>query len=215
MNVDMSVKDHWEKIYSTKPDSEVSWTEPDPRTSLSLIRELCPSGRIIDVGGGTSVLTDRLLDAGYSVAVLDISEAALARARERLGTRADQVRWIFADVTAAPDLGMFDLWHDRAVFHFLTDPADRAAYIALLSRTIPVGGHVVIATFAPDGPEQCSGLPIQRYDGDSLARKLNGGFALLKSVPETHLTPWGNPQSFQYSVFKRVKESARGQLCVG
>ena len=204
MNTEMSVKEHWEKLYSSMPDSEVSWTQPEPRTSLSLIREACPSGRIIDVGGGTSVLADRLLDAGYSVAVLDISAAALDRARDRLHTRADQVLWTVADVTAAPDLGTFDVWHDRAVFHFLTKPADRAAYVALLRGTVPVGGHVIIATFAMDGPEKCSGLPVQRYDGRSLRAELGVGFDLVKSVPEVHLTPWGKPQPFQYSVFGRV-----------
>ncbi|HOV77532.1 MAG TPA: class I SAM-dependent methyltransferase, partial [Sedimentisphaerales bacterium] len=148
----MDRKEHWESIYLTKADAEMSWTQPDPRSSLALIREACPSGSVIDVGGGTSVLVDRPLDAGYAVVVLDISEAALVRARDRLGTRAGEVRWIVADVTVVPDLGPFDVWHDRAVFHFLTDPTDRAAYVSMLSRAVPVGGHVVIATFALDGP---------------------------------------------------------------
>ena len=203
----MSRKEHWDSVYASKGDADVSWTETNPRTSLSLINEARPAGgaaRIIDVGGGTSVLADRLLDAGYTVAVLDISAAALAKARTHLGARADQVRWIVADVTADPELVTFDVWHDRAVFHFLTEPAGRAAYVALLSRTVPVGGHVIIATFAPDGPQQCSGLPVQRYDGQRLAAELGEGFDLLKSAPETHLTPWGKPQSFQYSVFRRV-----------
>ena len=199
----MSTKQHWESVYESRGDAEVSWTQPEPRTSLSLIREARPAGRVIDVGGGTSTLVDHLLTAGYGVAVLDISEAALARARARLGPRAELVRWIVDDVTRAPDLGTFDLWHDRAVFHFLTNPADRAAYVALLARTVPVGRHAVIATFAPDGPTQCSGLDVCRYDAPLLAAELGAGFALVKSLLETHHTPWGKPQSFQCSLFKR------------
>jgi SAM-dependent methyltransferase len=200
-------RDHWDSVYSSKADADVSWTQSEPGLSLSLIREACAAGRVIDVGGGSSPLAGRLLDAGYAVAVLDISAAALARSRSRLGQRADTVRWMVADVTAAIDLGTFDAWHDRAVYHFLVEPAQRAAYRELLARAVPVGGHAVIATFAPDGPEKCSGLPVRRYDGTALAAELGGRFRLLKTVPETHLTPWGNPQSFQYSVFARVPES--------
>jgi 2-polyprenyl-3-methyl-5-hydroxy-6-metoxy-1,4-benzoquinol methylase len=200
----ISPNEHWDSVYNTKSDAEVSWTQAEPRTSLSLIREVCRKGRVIDVGGGTSILAERLLDAGYSVAVLDISEAAIAQAKARMGAKSERVRWIVTDITAAPELGTFDVWHDRALFHFLTDPSDRAAYIALLSRSIPVGGHAVIATFALEGPEKCSGLPVRRYDGHHLALELGSGFELLKSVPEIHLTPWGKPQAFQYSVFRRV-----------
>jgi 2-polyprenyl-3-methyl-5-hydroxy-6-metoxy-1,4-benzoquinol methylase len=200
----MSPKDHWEGIYSTKADNEVSWTQPNPRISLSLIAEACPRGRVIDVGAGTSVLAARLLDAGYSVAVLDISEAALARARQQLGSRAMQIQWVAADVTAVSDIGVFDVWHDRAVFHFLTDPADRALYLTLLTQSVPIGGHAIIATFAQDGPEKCSGLDVRRYDGQALAAELGPGFCILKTLPETHLTPWGKPQSFQYSLFRRI-----------
>jgi SAM-dependent methyltransferase len=200
----MNRREHWEKLYGSKGDGELSWAQPEPRTSISLIGEVCPAGRVIDVGGGTSILTQRLLDAGYSVAVLDISEAALGRARERLGTQAEQVCWIAADVTAGPDIGTFDVWHDRALFHFLTAPADRAAYVALVARTIPPGGHAIIATFAPDGPQKCSGLEVRKYDGPALAEELGPEFDLLKSVPETHMTPQGVPQSFQYSLLRRV-----------
>jgi SAM-dependent methyltransferase len=204
---------HWDAAYSTKRDAELSWTQPEPRLSLELIAEACPPSAsrrgVIDAGGGASPLAGRLLDAGYpAVTVLDLSPAALASAAARLGDRAARVRWITADVTAAPptlgDLGTFDVWHDRAVFHFLTTPAQRTAYVALLSRTVPVGGHAVIATFALDGPEKCSGLPVTRYDGPALAVELGGAFRLFRTVPETHLTPWGKPQSFQYSVFRRV-----------
>jgi SAM-dependent methyltransferase len=212
---------HWENVYSTKQDNELSWTESDPRRSFDLIRQVCPSGRVIDVGAGTSRLCDRLLNAGgYSVTALDVSASALDRSRARLGARAENVRWIVADVTAAdadadadadaaaPNIGIHDLWHDRAVFHFLTRPSDRAAYAALLKRSVPVGGHVIIATFALDGPEKCSGLPVQRYDGRTLARELGAGLALLQSQPDIHVTPWGKPQSFNYAVFVRVEAAA-------
>jgi SAM-dependent methyltransferase len=202
-------KEHWEAVYESKSDAELSWTQPETGTSLSLIGEVCPAGRVptgrvIDVGGGTSLLAERLLDRGYSVTVLDISKTAIDRARKRLGSRAGQVGWIVADVTADPALGTFDLWHDRAVFHFLTARADRTAYAALLERTVPVGGHAVIATFALDGPEKCSGLEVRRYDGRTLAAELGPQFELRKSVPEMHETPWGGRQSFQYSLFERV-----------
>jgi SAM-dependent methyltransferase len=165
-----------------------------------------PGGGVIDVGGGASALAERLSDAGYRVGVLDVSPAALERAKARMGARAGRVRWLAADVTRAADVGAaYDGWHDRACFHYLTAPAERAAYVALLRRTVPAaGGHAVIATFAPDAPPQCSGLDVVRYDGESLARELGTGFVLLKSVPETHHTPWGKPQSFQYSVFRRT-----------
>jgi SAM-dependent methyltransferase len=195
---------HWESVYTSKSDAELSWTQAEPATSLALIAEACPAGRVIDVGGGTSLLGERLVDRGYAVTVLDISQAAINRARERLGRRASEVRWMAADVTADPELGTFDVWHDRAVFHFLTGSEDRAAYAALLARTVPLGGHAVIATFALDGPEKCSGLEVRRYDGSALAAELGTRFKLLKSVPELHRTPWNAPQSFQYSLFERV-----------
>ncbi len=200
----MQAREHWDAVYQSKGDAQVSWTQPEPALSLSLIREFCQSGHVIDVGGGTSTLVDRLLDAGYSIAVLDVSAVALDRAKARLGPRAESVHWIVADVTTATNVGTYDVWHDRAVFHFLTEPADRTAYVAALSRSVPIGGHAVIATFALDGPETCSGLPVRRYDGSTLAAELGTGFALQASLPDTHLTPWGKPQQFNYAVFKRV-----------
>lgn len=200
----MNTQEHWESLYVSRSDEDLSWTQPEPSTSLSLIAEVCPSGRVIDVGGGSSFLAERLLDRGYSVTVLDISHTAIDRARNRLKGRASQIHWIVANVTAQPDLGSFDVWHDRAVFHFLTAPADRAAYTALLARTVPVGGYAVIATFALDGPEKCSGLEVRRYNGQMLARELGRQFDLLKSIPEMHVTPSGGRQSFQYSLFRRV-----------
>jgi len=200
----MNTEEHWESLYASKGDRDLSWTQPEPLMSLSLIGEVCPAGRVIDVGGGASILAERLSDRGYAVTVLDISQTAIDRASNRLGARASQIHWIVADVTDNLQLGSFDVWHDRAVFHFLTSPADRAAYKALLTRTVPVGGHAIIATFALDGPEKCSGLEVRRYDGQTLAVELGPCLNLLKSVPEMHVTPWGGEQSFQYSLFRRV-----------
>jgi len=200
----MKAQEHWESVYLSKGDRDLSWTQPEPLTSLSLIGEMCATGRVIDVGGGASLLAERLLERGYAITVLDISKTAIDRARNRLGDRASQIQWIVADVTENPQLDSFDVWHDRAVFHFLTASSDRAAYTALLARTIPVGGHVVMATFALDGPEKCSGLAVRRYDGQTLAAELGPQFTLLKSVPEMHVTPWGGKQSFQYSLFRHV-----------
>jgi SAM-dependent methyltransferase len=200
----VSTQEYWESLYASRSDRDLSWTQFEPRTSLSLTGEVCPSGRVIDVGGGNSFLAERLLDRGYAVTVLDISHTAIDRARNRLGARASQIHWIVADVSTQPDLGSFDVWHDRAVFHFLTARAERAAYTALLARTVPAGGHVVIATFAIDGPEKCSGLEVRRYSGQMLAGELGPPFDLLKSVPEIHVTPSGGRQSFQYSLFTRL-----------
>ena len=202
----MNRQPHWETVYRTKEDADVSWTQQEPRLSLSLVREVCsPGGRVIDVGGGTSPLVDSLLDGGYRVTMLDISSAALERSKARLAERSSQVRWIVADVSdPAIDLGFHELWHDRAVFHFLTKAADRSAYVSLLSRTLLVGGHAIIATFALDGPERCSGLPVRRYDGPALAAELGPAFTLVRSLPEAHVTPQGKTQSFQYSLFRRA-----------
>jgi 2-polyprenyl-3-methyl-5-hydroxy-6-metoxy-1,4-benzoquinol methylase len=197
---------HWNEIYETKEARQLSWTEPDPSVSLELIAQVCrrPGARVIDVGGGTSLLADRLLAAGYAVAVLDISREALERSRQRLGGRAREVQWILADVAAVEDVGRHDVWHDRAVFHFLTDASDRRRYADLMARSVVPGGHAVIATFALDGPEKCSGLDVCRYDGDALAREIGPRFERLRTLGVNHVTPWGKPQSFQYSVFKRV-----------
>jgi SAM-dependent methyltransferase len=200
----MNGKEHWDSIYQSKVEEEMSWTQPEPLMSLKLIGEVCSSGRVIDVGGGTSLLAERLLDRGYKVAVLDISEAAIERNRKRLGAKASQIQWITADVTAGLGLETFDVWHDRAVFHFLTAPGDRAAYRRLLTQSVSVGGHAVIGSFALDGPEKCSGLEVRRYDGPKLALELGPQFSLLKSASEIHVTPWGKQQSFQFSLFKRV-----------
>ncbi|HKM52062.1 MAG: class I SAM-dependent methyltransferase [Isosphaeraceae bacterium] len=204
--VTLDRKAHWERVYSTKGEVEVSWYQDEPRLSLELIRAVVPAtgGRIIDVGGGTSVLVDRLLELPFeAIAVLDISETALGKARLRLGERARRVRWLSADVTDVDDLGTFDIWHDRAVFHFLTDVSDRKRYVELARRTVPEGGHLIVASFADDGPKRCSNLDVCRYNAESMAAELGEVFSLVREARETHTTPWGSSQAFFYGVFRR------------
>lgn len=201
----MLAKEHWDQIYRTKPATEVSWFQPEPALSLRWIMAATDQrARVIDVGGGASLLVDRLLDNGYeNVAVLDISQVALDSAKRRLGERAAKVRWINADITAAPNLGNFDLWHDRGVFHFLTDADDRRKYIETAARTIVPGGTMILATFAPNGPQRCSGLNVQRWSGTTLSTELAPRFRIVEETTEVHLTPQGTPQEFAYSRFVR------------
>lgn len=192
---------HWQGVYETKAETEVSWFQERPATSLALIAAtgLGPVARMVDVGGGASRLVDHLVELGWrSVTVLDIAEAALERAQRRLGERANLVQWLVADVTAWSVPPRFDLWHDRAVFHFLTEPADRAAYARTMAAAVPSGGHAIVGTFALDGPERCSGLPIQRYDADGLVGQFAGHFDLVETRMEDHLTPAGKVQKFQF-----------------
>jgi ubiquinone/menaquinone biosynthesis C-methylase UbiE len=205
----MGRKDHWEQIYSTRASDAVSWFQRRADCSLRLIRATGagPEAAIIDVGGGASVLVDDLLAEGYRhLTVLDLSGAALAVARRRLGPAADRVTWIEADVTQAelPAHG-YDVWHDRAVFHFLTDPADRAAYVAQVLRAVKPGGHVIVASFAEDGPERCSGLPVVRYSPDGMHAQFGGAFALLGHEKEAHQTPGGAVQQFVYCYCRKAQ----------
>lgn len=201
---DMERKAHWEKVYQSKAPDEVSWFQTQPALSLRLV-EASGVGKtegVIDVGGGASVLVDHLLEAGFSkLAVLDISAAALEHARRRLGQRADSVAWLEADVTTFQSPRRFGLWHDRAVFHFLTNKADRRKYVETLQRTLTPGGHVVIATFALDGPPKCSGLEVARYDAASISAELGSEFQLLEQACEMHTTPWQTEQKFRYFRF--------------
>ncbi|MGN6544093.1 MAG: class I SAM-dependent methyltransferase, partial [Aureliella sp.] len=155
---------HWNNVYKEKSPTEVSWFEAEPQVSLDLIQSVAPVGcSVIDVGGGASRLIDRLLDVGYGpVAVLDVSAVALEKAQARLDNRASRVRWIVSDILECKELGQFDVWHDRAVFHFLTDPAQRRQYVDLAARSLRPGGHLILGTFALAGPEKCSGLPVCR-----------------------------------------------------
>lgn len=202
-------KAHWEGVYTEKATDEVGWYKPTFDVSLNLISEAAASAtpRIIDIGGGASLFVDNLLERGYDrVAVLDIAEASLNRAKERLGERAAKIDWIVADIREATNLGLFDIWHDRAVFHFLVESQDRQRYASLARGTVPVGGHLIISTFSPEGPEKCSGLNTCRYSSASLAAELGDSFALVKEVPEIHVTPRGKSQAFVYALLRRVAD---------
>ena len=206
---DTSRQHHWEQVYATKGENEVSWFQETPAPSVELIELVgaMQSSGIIDIGGGASRLVDNLVSRGYEdVTVLDLSEAALASARSRIGDQASRVTWITADVTIWEPSRTYDVWHDRAAFHFLTEPNDQAAYVARLRRALRVGGHAIIATFAPDGPERCSGLMVSRYDANTLAAKLGEGFELIDARRHDHTTPWGSLQKFQFSTFRRARD---------
>jgi trans-aconitate methyltransferase len=197
---------HWQNVYSGKGEQQVSWTQADPQPSLGLIEKFARdrAAAIVDIGGGASRLVDALVGRGFTaVTVLDLSEAALQSAQARMGEHAAAVRWIAADATDWQPPGAFDIWHDRAAFHFLVEPEDRAAYIDRLHAGVKPGGHAIIATFAPDGPEKCSGLPVRRYDPGSLSRTIGDAFELVEQLRHHHVTPWGAGQSFQYSVLRR------------
>ncbi len=203
----MDPKTHWETIYRTKDVHEVSWFQAEARRSLDLITSISPdrSAPIIDVGAGASVLVDNLLAAGYGdVSVLDVSEAALGISRDRLGTDSSRVKWMRADVLRAQlDEGAYAVWHDRAVFHFLTDATDRQAYVEQVRRAVRPGGFVLVATFAEDGPEYCSGLPVVRYSAEGLHSEFGTDFQLVRSEHEDHRTPGGAEQSFLYCLCRR------------
>lgn len=196
---------HWDEVWHDRDPTDVSWFQPDVARSLRLVTEVCPDrdAPVIDVGGGASLLVDALLDAGYSdVTVLDIAAAALHHAQERLGDRADAVRWVVADATRHDHDHGVAVWHDRAVFHFLTGDADRARYVERLTAAVRPGGHAVIATFAADGPEQCSGLTVRRHDPDELASAVGAAFTPIRFEREVHRTPWGTEQAFTIGVFR-------------
>src|SRR5487761_1132502 len=195
----VGVPEHWDAAYEAKGSKAVSWFQPIPQVSMDLIRQMAVAvdTPVIDVGGGESLLVDRLLDLGFTdLTVLDISKVALTEARRRVGSA--PVRWVQADVrTWQPDR-RYGLWHDRAVLHFLIDPTDRAAYLGTLVAATAPGSFVIVATFAPSGPEMCSGLPVARYALGDLAEVLGGQFELLASTEEEHTTPSGNLQPFTW-----------------
>ena len=202
----MDRRTHWNDVYRTNPSTQESWFEADPRMSLDLILSVAPNGgRLIDVGGGASFLVARLLALGnWQITVLDISSQAIEQAQARLGDGSKGVNWMTTDITEVSDLGVYDIWHDRAVFHFLTAPEERTAYRDRLRAALQPGGHAILATFAPSGPEKCSGLTVCRYDADSLAKELGPGFALIKQLEHSHCTPSGKIQPFTFCVFLRV-----------
>jgi len=198
--------DHWQKVYLTKGEQEVSWSQASPEPSLGLIEKFAPSRQaaIVDIGGGASRLVDALCERGYqALTVLDLSQAALGTAKRRLGDRGASVQWIAADVTRWQPAQPFDIWHDRAALHFLVEASDRQAYIDRLHGAVKPGGHAIIATFALDGPEKCSGLPVQRYDPAGLSKVIGDAFELVEDLAHRHVTPWGAAQSFQFSVLRR------------
>jgi 2-polyprenyl-3-methyl-5-hydroxy-6-metoxy-1,4-benzoquinol methylase len=198
--------DHWERVYSTRSTSEVSWYEREPSTSLRLIEGVASgtAGALIDVGGGASFLVDRLLARGFrDVTVLDVSRHALDEVEKRLGEQAASVNLVCSDVLTWATDRRYDIWHDRAVFHFLTDPIDRERYVELAERAVKDDGALVVGTFADDGPTQCSGLPVIRYSPQDLASVFSTSFALVSHEREEHLTPAGVIQPFTWVVLRR------------
>jgi len=202
----MNRREHWDAIYRSKDASTVSWYQAEPLVSLALIRRAAPDlvDPVIDIGGGASVLVDRLVDAGYrNVTVLDIAEPALAIARQRVGERAESVEWLEADVlTAQLPAARYSVWHDRAVFHFLTGREERKRYAAAMLRAVKPGGHAIVSSFATEGPTRCSGLEVVRYSAESMQEELGEGVELIDSVREDHRTPSGATQAFIYCLFR-------------
>ncbi len=203
---EFQAREHWQQMYSTRQEQKLSWFEEAPGVSLELLLtpQLDTGAQVLDVGGGASRLVDALLDRGFNrPSVLDISEAALEKSKLRLAGRASQVHWIVADITTWEPDRTYRAWHDRAVFHFLTTEEQRLAYRAVLEKTVAPGGIVVMGTFALDGPERCSGLPVQRYSPESLAAELGRSFSLTTVRMVDHVTPAGKTQRFQFSRFAR------------
>lgn len=201
-------KAHWDGVYGATTENQLSWHKDDPQVSLDFVRiaGATEQSSVIDIGGGTSRFVGSLLAMGLrDVTILELSRVALDASRDRLGAKGDTVTWIAADITRrAPDR-TYDLWHDRAVFHFLVDPAERAAYLRSLVQGVRVGGHAIIATFAPDGPEKCSGLPVARYSPQDIAALVSENFDMVTHRHHLHQTPSGKGQSFQFSLLRRTR----------
>ena len=200
---------HWNTVYQQTGEELVSWYRLHLELSVEWIRRVAttPDARILDAGGGASTLVDDLLRAGYrNLTVVDLSETALRKAAARLGKHGERVRWIAGDITTIElEPASVDVWHDRAVFHFLTEPDARAAYVRQLSKVVRPGGHAVMATFALDGPERCSGLEVRRYSAESLAAEMGSGFRLIEARPVEHRTPSGKTQAFVYALLQRAE----------
>ena len=204
---DLNRKQHWEQVYSQKQSTEVSWYQKHPERSLELIKAtgVNQSASIIDIGGGASLLVDFLLKAGYKhLSVLDISPAAIKQAKSRLGSDGSKVEWIEQDITELKTDRCFDVWHDRAVFHFLIDEKDRISYVKAMLSTLNIGAHVIIVAFDANGPKKCSGLKVMHYSPEKMSAVLGGSFQLIETRTENHLTPGGSSQSFVYCCFIRV-----------
>lgn len=197
-------KNHWDTVYATKNPNEVSWTQDKPQTSLDLIHSagLGKDARIIDIGGGDSNLVDFLLDEGYqNITILDISAKALEKARARLGNKAEKVKWIVSDITEFKPEENYDIWHDRAAFHFLTSPEQVSKYVDIAEKNCK--GFLIIGTFSKNGPEKCSGLEIRQYDSESLSKVFEPAFERIKYLTEDHTTPFGTIQNFVFCGFKK------------
>ena len=206
--VNMERKEHWESVYRRKRDQDVSWYRDHLENSLRLIKDtgVGRDASIIDIGGGSSTLVDDLIEEGYAdLSVLDISSEALQRSRERLGSKAEDVEWLVADVTEV-DLppGRYDVWHDRAVFHFLTDKKEREKYIDLVMRSVKPGGHIIIASFGTNGPTRCSGLEVVRYSPEAIHNEFGKDFTVVKDLLEEHRTPSGSIQEFVYCYCRKI-----------
>jgi len=206
----MDAKSYWEKVYATKAPDAVSWYRAHLETSLAFIERATPgtSASIIDVGGGESTLVDDLLAHGYqNITVLDVSQTAIDVTKKRLGSAAGQVSWLVANISKVQLLqNAYDVWHDRAVFHFLTGAEDRMAYVRQVARAVRPGGHVIVSTFGPEGPTKCSGLEVARYDADSLHKQFGVRFRLVDSTKEIHQTPFGTTQQFLYCYCRMEEE---------
>lgn len=206
----MDAKSHWEKVYATNAPEAVSWYRAHLETSLALIERAAPdpSASIIDVGGGESTLVDDLLARGYHcITVLDVSQTAIEVSKKRLGSAAEQVSWLVADISKVQLLqNAYDVWHDRAVFHFLTGAEDRIAYVRQVARAVKPGGHVIVSTFGPEGPTKCSGLDVARYDAHSLHEQFGVRFRVVDSTKEIHQTPFGTTQQFLYCYCRMEEE---------
>jgi ubiquinone/menaquinone biosynthesis C-methylase UbiE len=204
-------KAHWEKIYRTKKPNEVSWWQGRPKASLDFIHSfnLPRTARIIDIGGGDSTLVDFLLAEGYeNITVLDISEHALARAQQRLGEKARRIRWVVSDIMDYRPDTIFDVWHDRATFHFLTTEPQIARYLSVARKAVTNNGYVTIGTFSTSGPTTCSGLTIRQYSDEALAKQLGDGFERIRCVTENHVTPFKTTQNFLFCSFRRHEKRA-------
>jgi 2-polyprenyl-3-methyl-5-hydroxy-6-metoxy-1,4-benzoquinol methylase len=206
-HVPVNTGSYWDNIYKTKAPNQVSWYRPHLERSLSYIETAAPdrTAAIIDVGGGESTLVDDLIAHGYrNLTVLDISHTALALTKKRLGESGHNVDWVCADITRAPLApNVFDVWHDRAVFHFLTSPEQRVSYVRAVDNAVRPGGHVIVSTFGPEGPDRCSGLHVIRYDTDALHGEFGTRFRLVESIKELHETPFGTVQQFLYCYCRR------------
>lgn len=205
--MDYDVKEHWEDVWTRKKSNEVSWYQKEPKTSIDLILSSNPNKdtQIIDVGGGDSVLVDKLLELGFgNITILDISAKALERAKQRLGKKAETVQWIECDVREFDSDDRYDIWHDRALLHFLTSQKDMLHYVELIRNLVKTGGYIIISSFSTKGPMMCSGLDTQQHSEESMKKLFSSGFEHIKSFEEEHLTPHGKSQIFTYSLFRKI-----------